>query len=252
MSRKTYFSLVACIVTVLGLAPMVHQGTATPANGLNLTATRGIVGSTVGVIVAGFGAGDPVDILWDGRSIVKVTIDPATGFGSAWFRVPAATKGNHSVSAYRGGTVIGPKLFEVIPRIKIVPGMAGWGEQVNVSLRGYAPLTLVRIRWLRDGIWVELAHVSTSRTGSANVFVTVPTWAPVGTNAVRGDAVLPDGGRAQTNGFRADRLITIAGAVDSTDQRAGSPTPAAPVPTPTATPTSTPSPAGTPLAQASG
>ena len=197
--------------------------------------------------MAGFGAGDTVDILWDGRSIVKVAIDPATGFGSASFRVPAATKGNHSVSAHRGGTVIGPKLFEVVPRIKIIPGMADWGEPVKVSLRGYAPRTNVRIRWFDGSTWIEVARITTSSTGSASLSVLVPRWAPAGANSVRGDAVAIVGGRAQTNAFRADSLIYAADLAGAGGRSAQSPPTASQ--TPTTSPSTEPTPISTPTAQ---
>jgi hypothetical protein len=151
------------------------------------------------VILLRFPQGDPIDIRWDGRRIATIELDQSTGFGSGSFKVPAATKGVHTVSAQRGNTTIASKQFEVVPRIKLIPGMAGWGEQGNVSLRGYAPWTTVRIRWLRGSTWIEVARVSTSRTGSANVYVTVPSWAPAAqTRSAATRSLLTAAGREQT------------------------------------------------------
>jgi hypothetical protein len=86
--------------------------------------------------------------------------------------------------------------FEVAPRIKILDSPAIRGQIVNVSLRGYARGETVRIRWQQGERWITLATVITSNSGSANVSVQVPTWAPNGFNSVRGDGTVF---RQQTN-----------------------------------------------------
>jgi hypothetical protein len=240
MSHKSRLSLIASAITILGLLPTVRQTEASLGAGMSLSISRGIVGTTVGVTLTLVPPGDPIDIRWDGQRIVAVTIDQSTSSGSGSFRIPAAIKGVHTVSARRGDTVIESKLIEVVPRIKIIPGMAGWGEKVDVSLRGYKPWTIVRIRWLRGSTWVEVARVSTSRTGSANIYVPVPSWAPVGPNSIRGDAVTAIGGRAQTNAFRADRLIYVGDPIESKVGTDRASQPASPTPTPTVEPTAQP------------
>lgn len=86
--------------------------------------------------------------------------------------------------------------FEVAPRIKVIPAEVSAGQTVEVSLRGFGKGETVRIRWLVDGVWVQIATVTTSNTGSANLTVTVPADVDPGANKVRGDG--PQF-RAQTN-----------------------------------------------------
>ena len=89
--------------------------------------------------------------------------------------------------------------YAIVPRIKVIPARAGPGDQVEISLRGFAKNERVRVRWLVDGRWVELFVVErTSNTGSANVMVPVPASAVPGPAKVRGDGTIA---RAQTNAF---------------------------------------------------
>jgi hypothetical protein len=207
---------------------------------LTLSSTRGTVGSLVSVTLTHFPPDRMVQIWWDGQSVGSVHVNDL-GVGAMSLKVPAATKGVHTVTAASGNTTLASKPFEVVPRIKLIPGMVGWGEPVNVSLRGYAPWTVVRIRWLRGSTWIEVARVSTSKTGSANIDVIVPSWAPLGANSVRGDAVTADGGRAQTNAFRADRLISVVDPVETLRPIEGTPVRSSPTPTPTVEPAIEPS-----------
>ncbi len=83
--------------------------------------------------------------------------------------------------------------------MKVIPGGATAGDQVEVSLRGFGRNEAVRIRWLVDGRWVQVGFVTrTSNTGSANILVTVPADADPGPAKVRGDGTIA---RAQTNAF---------------------------------------------------
>jgi hypothetical protein len=135
-------------------------------------------------------------VQWDGATKQTVTTS-ADGRAQASFPVPAAVIGAHTVRAVSGPTS-DSAVYTIVPRIKLTPGEAAPGEIVNISLRGYAKKESVRIRWLRGSSWITVATVTTSNTGSANVYLRVPLWAAAGPQKVRGDGTV---GRAQTNAF---------------------------------------------------
>lgn len=205
--------------------------TAVPSGPLAVTLnkTRGTVNIWLGVTVTGFSPGQQIDIQWKGVTKAQTT---ANENGSAYvrMRVPAAPLGDYTVRAVSGSRSASAT-FTIAPRVKVIPGSASRGETVDVSLRGFGKKETVRIRWIRDGRYVDLITVLTSNTGSANVDVEVPSWVPDGPTKVRGDGPIA---RAQTNAFVVD-----GGALTAAE--AG--TPAA-----TATETATPEPDGTPIA----
>jgi hypothetical protein len=167
-------------------------GTATGSPAVSLNRTRTTVNTTVAYSISGYPANATVQITW--RRLSGSTIDMGTartnsaGNATGSFRVPATPGGPNQQISFTAGSVSETVLFEVAPRIKVLTNPAVRGQQANVSLRGYARQESVRIRWRQpDGRWVELARITTSNTGSANVMVAVPAWAPDGTNSVRGD-----------------------------------------------------------------
>lgn len=141
--------------------------------------------------------------------------------------VPAVPAGTYPLTVTRGDGKSATITYTVIPRIKITPTPAPRGSTVNVSLRGFAARTSVAIRWKRGSSFVTVATATTSGTGSANVMVTVPTWAPDGDQVVRAQAA--SGPNAQTSVFKV----------------AGGPLTSAVIPKPTSTPTPSPSPTAT-------
>jgi hypothetical protein len=147
-----------------------------------------------------------------------------TGNGSYYFPIKPAPMGKHTIKAYRYGRGV-TKTFTIVPRIKVRPSTTHKrGELVDISLRGYAKYETVNIRWKKGTSWVQVGQVKTSGTGSANVYVKVPSWVPDGSTSVRGDGQY---GHAQTN------AVTVSG---------GSPL-TSPTPAQTEAPTSTPLPA---------
>jgi hypothetical protein len=132
-----------------------------------------------------------VQISWrrlSGATIAVGTVNTnGAGAVSGTFKVPATTGGPGQQITFKSGSVSRTVLFEVAPRIKVNASPAVRGQYADVSLRGYAKNESVRIRWKKGSSWVTLANVITSNTGSANVNVRVPTWAPNGLNSVRGD-----------------------------------------------------------------
>lgn len=201
---------------------------------------RGTVNGVAGYSLAYFPIGATVAMTWDGKPFGTATTG-GDGTLASTFVVPATPLGSHTVR-WTAGSWSASASFEVVPRIKVSPGTVSRGQTVNVSLRGFSKKETVRIRWKRGGSYVELARVLTSNTGSANVSITVPSWAVDGATSVRGDGAV---GRAQTNGitiqggrFRAaEDPGTPAATVTAT---ATPPTPASPIPAdPTPSPTAT-------------
>jgi hypothetical protein len=154
--------------------------------------SRGTVNTNVYFNVTGFPHNAPIQISW--RRLSGSVYDfPGPYFtnnnGSltGTLKVPATPGGPGQLVTFRSGNVSRTVAFEVAPRIKVNTNPAVRGQLADVSLRGYAKNESVRIRWKKGSSWVTLATVTTSNTGSANVNVRVPTWAPNGLNSVRGD-----------------------------------------------------------------
>ncbi|MFL5758390.1 MAG: hypothetical protein ACJ789_01555 [Thermomicrobiales bacterium] len=174
--------------------------TATPQAGVSMTPTRQTVNSFLHYTIIGFPHNAPVQITWrrlSGSIIAIATVQSsATGTATGVFRVPATTGGKGQLITFTSGSVSKTVSVEVAPRIKIIENSVQRGQFVDVSLRGYAKKESVRIRWQQGTSWVTLATVLTSNTGSANVMVKVPSFAPDGLNSVRGDGTVF---RQQTN-----------------------------------------------------
>jgi subtilisin family serine protease len=166
---------------------------------MQLSTTRTTVNVRVTATVTGYPASAPVQILWKGASVGSFQTD-ARGAGSGDFHVPATPMGFYPVAVVSGSTSLTAQ-FEVVPRIKLSPSSGAPADTIGISLRGYRKKETVRIRWKQGSSWVELTRVLTSNTGSANINVTVPNWAPDGPTSVRGDSTDSAGGRAQTNAF---------------------------------------------------
>lgn len=216
----------------------------------SLTPSNGIVGSTVSFSTSSFPAITSLSVKWDGTSLGSISTN-SSGKALGTFKVPAAPMGTHTVR-WSTGSLAAQRTFTVVPRIKIRPSAnVQRGQIVNVSLRGYHARETVNIRWKKGSTFVQIAHVTTSSTGSANIDVHVPKWVPDGQTSVRGDGTY---GRAQTN------TVTVSGGPFSASS-AKTPTPtktatpavtlAPTTPTPTlAAPTATPEVAPTETATA--
>jgi hypothetical protein len=165
----------------------------------SLSSSRGTVNSTVSFSLSNFSPNATVTVTWRRPGGSSQVIGSATvtnaGTGAGTVAVPATTGGINTVS-FSDGVKSATTQFEVVPRIKVIPGVVSPGETIDVSLRGYAKGESVRIRWLINGKWVTVAVATTSNTGSANIEVTVPDRAASGPNSVRGDGTV---NRQQTN-----------------------------------------------------
>jgi hypothetical protein len=207
---------------------------------LGLDSAEGIVGASIPFFIDRFPSDPHVGIYFDRDKIGSVATDEH-GSASGSFVVPAAPMGPHTVRFYRYGRNA-TETFTIKPRIKLIPSTnLTRGQTVNVSLRGYHAHETVYIRWKKGSSFVQINHVTTSSTGSANINIHVPSFAVIGTNSVRGDGAY---GHAQTN------AVTVIGSSSSGSVSNASPTPAK---TATLKPTATVIPATpTPQATASG
>jgi hypothetical protein len=199
----------------------------------SISPTRSTVNNWIIYGITDFPPNSTVSISWtrlSGGTIDLGTVQTdAAGSASGQFRVPATPGGPNQVITFSAGTIQATATFEVAARIKVNTQPGVRGQTVDVSLRGYGKQETVRIRWYNPaGQWVDVAQVVTSNSGSANVSVTVPDFAPEGQNSVRGDGTQF---RQQTN---AVQIIAVP----------ITPT-AVPTPSPTAVPGMTPEPTAT-------
>ncbi|MFL5758544.1 MAG: hypothetical protein ACJ789_02330 [Thermomicrobiales bacterium] len=221
-----------------GIPVIVDQpicGSAFPPEA-TISATTGTVNSTVAYQLKQYPLQVAVAAKWDGASIATISTTKE-GTAAGTLLVPAAPMGTHKLT-FTYGHWIAAKTFTVKPRIKLSPSIGlKRGQTVNVSLRGYAKYETVNIRWKNGSSFTQIAHVTTSGTGSANVSIKVPSFAIIGTNSVRGDGSY---GHAQTN------AVTVVASLSSSANASATPT-KTPTPAPTAIPaTVIPSPTATP------
>ncbi|HET8521714.1 MAG TPA: M23 family metallopeptidase [Thermomicrobiales bacterium] len=208
----------------VGSGPAPHPAVA-------VSPTRGTVNTWVNYQLSGFPAGTAVTIQWRRTSGSLMSLGSvhvnSSGARSGRIRVPATPGGDNQQIRFSTGLLRATAYYDVAPRIKAIPSSAARGQTINISLRGFGKKETVRIRWQRGASWVELTRVVTSNTGSANVDIRVPSWAPDGRTSIRGDGT---SFRAQTNAF------TVTGG--AFQPAAASPTtrpPASPAPSPTIT-----------------
>jgi hypothetical protein len=195
--------------------------------------TTGTVGSLINFYLYRYPLNVTVTVRYDGVAIGSVHTSSA-GDAAGNVKVPASIMGPHTVK-FTYGSWASQATYTVKPRIKVTPTTVSRGQIVNISLRGYKGYEPVKIRWKKGDTFVQVAVVTTSSTGSANVGVVVPSFVPDGTTSVRGDGVY---GHAQTN------AVTVSGGpFSSSTVKTPTPTPtktAPPVATTTATPTASP------------
>jgi hypothetical protein len=169
----------------------------------------------------------------------------STGTAVLSFRVPASPLGVYPV-AVTGGATKATSSYEIVPRIKLTPDEGARGDSIGVSLRGFGARESVRIRWKHGGSYEDLTTVMTSGSGSANLTITVPSWASDGPQSVRGDGSI---GRAQTNAFDV-MGGELAGASAATPTATATTTPANPATPAAVSPTSERGPSPTPTVEA--
>lgn len=206
-----------------------------------LSRVRATVNSRISYTLGLFTPFEDVAISWKqpNGSVIPLGVVSIDAFGGATgsFKVPATPGGANQQVQFVQGQASANVLFEIIPRIKVLPDPTQRGQTVNVSLRGYAKGENVRIRWKKGSSFVVITTVKTSSSGSANVNVVVPGFAPDGENTVRGDGTV----------FRSEtKSVTINGGPLASIARAATSTPNV---TATIEPPETPSPAPEPTTE---
>lgn len=200
---------------------------------INVSASRVTVDNVISVSGRYFPISAPVALIWNGRT-VATWMSNADGTVAGTLKIPATPIGGRTLQLNAGNWWKPSTTITVAPRIKMLPSSASRGQTVKISLRGYAQRESVRIRWKKGSSWVDLGWVTTSSTGSGELYITVPSWAPDGMGSIRGDGSV---GRAQTN------VVSISGGAFKAAGEATRP--------PTVTPTATPTPAGSPVVEPS-
>lgn len=200
---------------------------------LSVSTSRVTVDNVISVSGRYFPISAPVALIWNGKTVATWT-SSADGTVSGTLKIPATPIGGRTLQLNAGNWWKPGTTITVAPRIKMLPSSASRGQTVKISLRGYAQRESVRIRWKKGSSWVEMGWVTTSSTGSGELYITVPSWAPDGTSSIRGDGSV---GRAQTN------VASISGGAFKAASEA--------TPSPTVTPTATPTQAGSPVVEPS-
>jgi hypothetical protein len=148
---KGSFSNCAFIVPVraAGLRPVTasdgtNSGTATytvsPA--LSLTPSAGLVGSSVTASGSGYAPFGTITVSFDGSSVTTPCQANANGrVSGCTFTVPAATAGDHTVTA-SDGTYSGTATYTVGPSLRLIAGTGAPGSTLTVSGSGFVPGTI--------------------------------------------------------------------------------------------------------------
>ncbi|MFL5758123.1 MAG: S8 family serine peptidase [Thermomicrobiales bacterium] len=179
---------------------------------LGLSRTAAHVGQSLTLALTGFRPYDTVTIKFDTtvKSTVKVN---AAGDGSVTFKVPAAPKGSHSITAITRNYFV-KKTLTISPRIRLSSTLGSPGARFDVSLRGFAAKQKVTLKWMNGDSTLVLGSVITSGTGSANFDINAPS-AFKGEHAV---IAVPSSGGSVTTFFTirpSVRLSSISGASGS-------------------------------------
>jgi hypothetical protein len=181
MKRQVTFILALLLLTTFfGGAP----AEAKPAAGMllgykvDLSPVAGYVNSKVIVTLNSYPANKSVKVTFDGVAACSLTTN-STGDGTCSFRVPATDQGLHLVVGTGGGTTAS-RYFNVDPRVKLTPNYGPRGTTMNVSLRGFMTNTSVVVKWYNSTQKITIKTLTTSGTGSANFYFTVPSNAQKG------------------------------------------------------------------------
>jgi hypothetical protein len=178
--RLAVLFLIGILSTYIGAYSAMSAPNASALLGypVNLTPGTGYVNSKVVVSVNQFPGNATVQVTFDG--VYKCTLTTASdGTGSCYFKVPATDMGLHKVVA-TGGGFSSFRFFNVDPRVKLTPNYGPRGTTMDVSLRGFTPGTFVTVKWYNSTQSITIKTLTTSSTGSANFYFTVPSNAMVG------------------------------------------------------------------------
>jgi subtilisin len=160
---------------------------------LGLSRTSAQVDQSLSVTLKGFAPNEHVAIKLDSTTCASVKV-AANGEGLVTFKVPALTKGKHTVSAVSSNYLL-KKSISISPRVRISPASGVPGSGFDISLRGFAKYQRVTLILANGASKITIGSVTTSGTGSANLDAVIPSI-PGGSHAVT--AVPATGGSVST------------------------------------------------------
>lgn len=157
---------------------------------LTLTPTRGPVGSQADVVLAGFGAGETVQIDWyettSTSTVLTTFTTSAFGSVSASFDVPASVSGYHRVVAT--GLSSGKSVssgYTVVSSIELSPAAGMRDQTITATMHGYAANEALNVSWYESQYAGEIVgSASTSNTGTATLTFQVPANTSYGDHKV--------------------------------------------------------------------
>lgn len=198
-----------------------------PRPTITISPTNGPAGTSVTVSGIGYSGSSTINIALDG---ISQTTSPSTvtssssGSFSCRFTVPSSLVGAHVVQATDASTSLAATFVLTAPSITITPVSGYVGSTVTISGNGFAPSSIVTVKFDSTSQATNPATLISSSSGSISCTLTVPTSLS-GVHTVQ-----------FTDRFSNSALATFTVTVPT-------PTPSA---NPTAAPTPTPSPTPSP------
>lgn len=140
---------------------------------LGLSRTSAQVDQSLSVNLKGFAPNENVAIKLDSTTCASVKV-AANGEGLVTFKIPALTKGKHTISAVSSNYLL-KKSISISPRIRISPASGVPGSGFDISLRGFTKNQRVTLVLASGASKITLGSITTSNTGSANLDVVIPS-----------------------------------------------------------------------------
>jgi hypothetical protein len=140
-----------------------------------LSAASGTVGVNVTASLTGFGAGESVNLVWDGTAALKTVTVSATGSASTTLTIPEAVQGGHVVNASGANGFSATVPFAIVPSLDLSSTSGRVGTTVTVTLRGFAAGEALALRWYDAATTAtDVASAVASTKGSALATFVVP------------------------------------------------------------------------------
>ena len=166
-------------VVTLKVNTKTFQKEYTTMASISLSSKSGTVDSAISVQGQGFAAGETgIKIIYDGSAVVSDITANGNGSWLYTLKIPASSKGNHSITASGSTTPaqeVGNQIFTVTPTISLNP-TSGWVDRVvNISGSGFSSAE-TNIAVIYDSILVK-SSISADLTGSWQTSFSVPASA---------------------------------------------------------------------------
>ncbi len=166
-------------VVTLKVNTKTFQKEYTTMASISLSSKNGTVDSAISVQGQGFAAGETdIKIIYDGSAVVSDITANGNGSWLYTLKIPASSKGNHSITASGSTTPaqeVGNQIFKVTPTISLNP-TSGWVDRVvNISGSGFNNAE-TNIAVIYDSILVK-SNIAADLTGSWQTSFSVPASA---------------------------------------------------------------------------